>query len=467
MLAARLRDAGIRGLRRARASNRRALPVARAKSDATSDASADSGGGGVSHVLTSYEISIESPLNATPLRFESKGKGGKGGKGGGWSGDLGSKLWREVRLLRELRPEGAAGAPLASRTELFVAGPEPGTALRAGEPGPATAALEKKAAGAGATLVSGEPIPVALNRNSHVSLLREALYAHALATMGDEFEVSRDGTRGVVLTAKPGTTRCDATLEDGAVAALQQFALSVEDSSSITPGGSTHLVVAAGRELRSAMSVRQIMDDPNVPDVPEGSEVVARGGPHLSGKLAYSSGDVSRDVANGSIGEPRPELGGDSLQSYHRKRYPARVPLLQDADEAAAPVWLVPEVWGSQRGSQRGGMKKPEAMAYPAELLAPTVRARAAGATDQGVSTGDPATLQRRVSEIRVALGEPFAPHARLADRMRRLPPWAGEPSKRVGGVFDGPASWKLTPPGRRLRGPCSSAATRRGSRRR
>ena len=81
MLAARLRDAGIRGLRRARASNRRALPVARAKSDATSDASADSGGGGVSHVLTSYEISIESPLNATPLRFESKGKGGKGGKG--------------------------------------------------------------------------------------------------------------------------------------------------------------------------------------------------------------------------------------------------------------------------------------------------------------------------------------------------------------------------------------------------
>ena len=452
MLATRLRDAGIRGLRRARASNRRALPVVRAKSDAPSDASADSGGGGVSHVLTSYEISIESPLNATPLRFESNGKGGKGGKGGGWSGDLGSKLWREVRLLRELRPEGAAGAPLASRTELFVAGPEPGTALRAGEPGPATAALEKKAAGAGATLVSGEPIPVALNRNSHVSLLREALYAHALATMGDEFEVSRDGTRGVVLTAKPGTTRCDATLEDGAVAALQQFALSVEDSSLDTPGGSTHLVVAAGRELRSAMSVRQIMDDPNVPDVPEGSEVVARGGPHLSGKLAYSSGDVSRDVANGSIGEPRPELGGDSLLSYHRKRYPARVPLLQDADEAAAPVWLVPEVWGSQRGSQRGGMKKPEAMAYPAELLAPTVRARAAGATDQGVSTGDPATLQRRVSEIRVALGEPFAPHARLADRMRRLPPWAGEPSKRVGGVFDGPASWKLdasgsTPP--------------------
>ena len=329
MLATRLRDAGIRGLRRARASNRRALPVVRAKSDATSDASADSGGGGVSHVLTSYEISIESPLNATPLRFESNGKGGKGGKGGGWSGDLGSKLWREVRLLRELRPEGAAGAPLASRTELFVAGPEPGTALRAGEPGPATAALEKKAAGAGATLVSGEPIPVALNRNSHVSLLREALYAHALATMGDEFEVSRDGTRGVVLTAKPGTTRCDATLEDGAVAALQQFALSVEDSSlddsssTLSSGGSTHLVVAAGRELRSAMSVRQIMDDPNVPDVPEGSEVVARGGPHLSGRLAYTSGDVSRDVANGSIGEPRPELGGDSLLSYHRKRYPA------------------------------------------------------------------------------------------------------------------------------------------------
>ena len=145
-------------------------------------------------MLTSYEISIESQLSATPLRFESKG-GHKRGKDG-WSGDLGSKLWREVRLLRELRPEGATGAPLASRAELFVAGPEPGTALRVGEPGSATAALEKKAAAAGAALVAGEPIPIALSRSSHVAALREALYAHALATMGDEFEVSRDGARG-------------------------------------------------------------------------------------------------------------------------------------------------------------------------------------------------------------------------------------------------------------------------------
>ena len=108
-----------------------------------------------------------------------------------------------------------SGAPLASRAELFVAGPEPGTALRVGEPGSATAALEKKAAAAGAALVAGEPIPIALSRTSHVATLREALYAHALATMGDEFEVSRDGARGVILTAKPGTPRCDATLENG------------------------------------------------------------------------------------------------------------------------------------------------------------------------------------------------------------------------------------------------------------
>ena len=94
MLAARLRDASIRRLRRARTSNWRALPV-RAKS-APSEASADSGGGGVSHVLTSYEISIESQLSATPLRFESKG-GHKRGKDG-WSGDLGSKLWRDCLL---------------------------------------------------------------------------------------------------------------------------------------------------------------------------------------------------------------------------------------------------------------------------------------------------------------------------------------------------------------------------------
>ena len=436
MLAARLRDASIRRLRRARTSNWRALPV-RAKS-APSEASADSGGGGVSHVLTSYEISIESQLSATSLRFESKG-GHKRGKDGR-SCDLGSKLWREVRLLRELRPEGATGAPLASRAELFVAGPEPGTALRVGEPGSATAALEKKAAAAGAALVAGEPIPIALSRTSHVATLREALYAHALATMGDEFEVSRDGARGVILTAKPGTPRCDATLENGRgrVAASQQFSLRVEDSSPEDElGGALQLVVTAGRELRSAMTVRQIMDDPSTPNVPEGAEVVALGGPHLVGKLAYSSGDAKRDAANASIGEPRPELGGDSLLSYHRKRYPARVPLLRDADDGAAPVWLVPS-WEKAGGKSRG--KKPEAMAYPAELLAPVVGARAAGATDQGVSTGDPATLQRRVSEIRVALGEPFAPHAKLADRMRRLPPWAGEPSKRVGGVFDGPA---------------------------
>ena len=386
-------------------------------------------------MLTSYEISIDSQLSATPLRFESKG-GHKRGKDG-WSGDLGSKLWREVRLLRELRPEGATGAPLASRAELFVAGPEPGTALRVGEPGSATAALEKKAAAAGAALVAGEPIPIALSRMSHVATLREALYAHALATMGDEFEVSRDGARGVILTAKPGTPRCDATLENGRgrVAASQQFSLRVEDSSPEDElGGALQLVVTAGRELRSAMTVRQIMDDPSTPNVPEGAEVVALGGPHLVGKLAYSTGDAAR---NASIGEPRPELGGDSLLSYHRKRYPARVPLLRDADDGAAPVWLVPS-WEKAGGKSRG--KKPEAMAYPAELLAPVVGARAAGATDQGVSTGDPATLQRRVSEIRVALGEPFAPHAKLADRMRRLPPWAGEPSKRVGGVFDGPA---------------------------
>ena len=434
MLAARLRDASIRRLRRARTSNWRALPV-RAKS-APSEASADSGGGGVSHVLTSYEISIESQLSATPLRFESKG-GHKRGKDG-WSGDLGSKLWREVRLLRELRPEGATGAPLASRAELFVAGPEPGTALRVGEPGSATAALEKKAAAAGAALVAGAPIPIALSRSSHVATLREALYAHALATMGDEFEVSRDGARGVILTAKPGTPRCDATLENGRVAASQQFSLRVEDSSPEDElGGSLQLVVTAGRELRSAMTVRQIMDDASTPNVPEGARVVALGGPHLFGTLAYSSGDATRDAANASIGAPRPELGGDSLLSYHRKRYPARVPLLRDADDGAAPVWLVPS-WEKAGGKSRG--KKPEAMAYPAELLAPVVGARAAGATDQGVSTGDPATLQRRVSEIRVALGEPFSPHAKLADRMRRLPPWAGEPSKRVGGVFDGPA---------------------------
>jgi hypothetical protein len=45
--------------------------------------------------------------------------------------------------------------------------------------------------------------------------------------MASEFEVSRGGTSGVVLTALPGTPRGSALLADGAVLALQQYELTV------------------------------------------------------------------------------------------------------------------------------------------------------------------------------------------------------------------------------------------------
>jgi hypothetical protein len=90
----------------------------------------------------------------------------------------------------------------------------------------------------------------------------------------------------VVLTAKPGTARCDGTLSGGAVAALQQFELTVEvlsSSSSAAASASSswaaaaaaaseeeegkawepaaQIVVTTSRELRSALTLRQILDD--------------------------------------------------------------------------------------------------------------------------------------------------------------------------------------------------------------
>ena len=188
---------------------------------------------------------------------------------------------------------------------------------------------------------------------------REALYVHALAVASDEFEVSRGGSRGVVLTAKPGTSRCDDTLCGGAVAALQQYELTVELSSASAAAETTtavtasedknyssgggggewepraQIVVTTRRELRSALTLRQILDDADRPDPREDIRVVALGGPHLTGTLRYS---LDGGGGAGTVGMPRPELGGDSLLDYHRKRYPARRSLLQGADPTAAGV---------------------------------------------------------------------------------------------------------------------------------
>jgi hypothetical protein len=71
------------------------------------------------HVLTAYELDRTPPLLVTPMRLEPKGaSGGGGGGGGGWSGGgggaagLGAKLWKDVRLLREVRAGNPSGRAL-------------------------------------------------------------------------------------------------------------------------------------------------------------------------------------------------------------------------------------------------------------------------------------------------------------------------------------------------------------------
>ena len=337
---------------------RRATSSSSSSSASSPDASTAPTSAPATHVITAYELSATPPLAVTPLSLagdarESASRASDGGD-----------LWRRARLAREVRRGDGddalalalAGEPLgAPRVELFVRGAG-GVVYRHGEPGAATAAMTESL-GDG-ILASGASRPLAAtgdaaDPDAYWSLLREALYAHALAVFGREFEVSRRGLRAVTLTSREGTARTT-TATDGGNRAAQRFELT------IAPGGigAASVVVSPGRELRSARTIREILDDPNVPDPPAGTPVAAAGGPALEGALQY---EVSGERA-GTAGEPRPELGGASLLEYHRERYPARVPLLERADADAAAVWLVP------RGPRA------RAMAYPAELLSPSAR---------------------------------------------------------------------------------------------
>lgn len=417
------------------------------------------------HVLTAYELSACPPLSVTPLRLEPKPRARARD-----AAALGAALWKEVRLAREVRGrvEGAAlsGEPFAGDgTELFVAAPagwaarNAATVLRFGRPGATTAALERNVP-SDATLVALDPRPLSLRpadeAGVYTSVLREALYVHAIAVASDDFEVSRRGADGVVLTAKmkmgAGGGRWHRMLCGGAVAALQQFQLTVDASASsreYSKGAAESDEVGHGRftaqvavstscEVRSALTLRQILDGSRSPNPREGTQVVALGGPHLVGTLGYArDGDGA-----GTVGEPRAELGGESLLDYHRKRYPARRSLLEHADPGSAAVWLVP------KGGTRGAQRRP--MAYPAELLAPVTSASqldAAGAAAAAAMAAgvDAQTLQRCVSEIRTVLGQPFLPLATLSDKMRRLPHPPGTVSSAASGASSSSTSPKPT----------------------
>ena len=89
---------------------------------------------------------------------------------------------------------------------------------------------------------------------------------------------------------------------------LDQFTVTI-NARSLPP----RLEVRLGKERRSALTVRQILDDPTLRDsLKDGDEVVALGGPKVSGKIDLSSNSF------GLVGERRTELNGESLLDYHR-----------------------------------------------------------------------------------------------------------------------------------------------------
>ena len=79
----------------------------------------------VTHLLTAYDMSAAPAMQVTPLRLA--------GTGAERPGELGSRLWRAIRLARDVRREGVGSAP-----ELFAPAPRSwgeGVALRLGARG--------------------------------------------------------------------------------------------------------------------------------------------------------------------------------------------------------------------------------------------------------------------------------------------------------------------------------------------
>jgi hypothetical protein len=353
-------------------------------------------------------------------------------------------LWSAIRLLREGQPimdttsknsNEKTNSPFEAfngqGVELFAqAGVrDVGEVLRFGAPKLSGRELAVKALGYKATgeVMAGEPFELkpesAEGKTAYEEILREALYVHALNVVGELFDVSRVGRSGILLTAKliSGSWAC--TPVSDAVAVLDQYTLNIEVNDNYA-----QLACTLSHELRSPLTVRQILDDPSLMDLPEGAEVVALGGPHLQGRLSYAK-------STWKIGEPREELKGESLVEYHRKRYPARVKLLENARNDDQAVQLV----------QPG--RSPSA--YPAELLSPVIRVAILDTQTRDavaqLCAGSPMDLQRRITTVRSLLGQPFAPRFDVEEKMMRLTP---PPSKlasfddnvRVGDLIEGPA---------------------------
>jgi len=266
-----------------------------------------------------------------------------------------------------------------------------------------------------------------------VELMREGLYMHCNAhkAIRDSYTVSRGKDKSsIVLTAR--SAKDDVTKERGGGKTdeekdnllLDQFTVTI-NAHSFPP----RLEVRLGKERRSALTVRQILDDPALREsLKDGDEVVALGGPKVSGKIDLSSNSF------GFVGEPRKELNGESLLDYHRSRYKDRIPMLANAKDDDEAV-----------GLKLPGQKS--AWAYPAELL--SLRSESLGASSPSslsVELPDPETYQKKVSKIRQLLGDDaFAPLARINPKMMRLS--NGETASvyscsasREGGLSTGPS---------------------------
>ena len=372
----------------------------------------------VTHLLTAYDMSAAPAMQVTPLRLA--------GTGAERPGELGSRLWRAIRLARDVRREGVGSAP-----ELFAPAPRSwgeGVALRLGARGAVTDAVEASLRTENAAFALAEEPTRALDeallraqpeaRAAYAALLREALYAHAAAAVAPArgFEVSRTRDHGVRLV--------ETSHSDHEAPAAFDTAIDLADGGA--SGSRVRLVASArARARRSSRTVRDLLDSPDPAlrkAVRSGLEVVAIGGPPLVGTLLLEGDDGAPNA--GAVGDPRAELNGDSLLEYHRKRYPARVDALRGADPGANAVWLVPGSGG------RAGVSFAKKMAYPAELLAPRAPALDFEKDfekdfEASASPYDARTTQARVTALRAALGQPFVSFlgddAFLAEKMTRL----------------------------------------------
>jgi ElaB/YqjD/DUF883 family membrane-anchored ribosome-binding protein len=267
-----------------------------------------------------------------------------------------------------------------------------------------------------------------------VELMREALYTHcnAHANIRNSFDVSRGPDKSsVVLTARSSKSGDDD--DDDNVLLLDQFTVNINASVD-----RPRLEVLLKKEQRSALTVRQILDDPLLRNsLKDGDEVVALGGPKVSGKIVLPSSTGGKNAQQkqkqehefGTVGEARSELNGESLLDYHRSRYKDRVSMLLNANANDDAVGL--KLHGKQ-----------QAWAYPAELLSPKIFRRKN--ENDFAFVQDPSQYQKKVSKVRELLGDDlFSPLAKLNSKMMRLAQNANvySPSAtREGGLGVGPS---------------------------